>query len=110
MTRDWFLALNNLALKVVCVKNYSKVGTISKVHNEVAVETWMAKRSIADYINASLHGFAYYIIHTSFKRPFFVGKNFDHLFDFKSLILLLFSKFFCCLIDLSRLVFGSIET
>ena len=81
MTSDWFLAVDNLTLKVVYAKNYCKVGIISKVHNEVVVETWMAKRSIADYNKTSLHGFAYYILHTSFKRPFFVGKNlFIYLF------------------------------
>ena len=38
MTSDQRLALSNLALKVVSTKNYSKVGTILEVNNEVVIE------------------------------------------------------------------------
>ena len=75
MTRGHFLALSNSALKVVSGKKYSKVGIILEVNNDVAVERWIAKICIADYTNTSLHGFAYFIFHSSFKRPFFVGKK-----------------------------------
>ena len=74
MASDRFLVLSNSALKVLS-KNYSKVGIILDVNNEVVVETWMAKRCIDDYTSASLHGFAYFVLQPSFKRPFFVGKN-----------------------------------
>ena len=46
MAGDPFLALSNSALKVLS-KNYSKVGIILDVNNEVVVETWIAKRCIA---------------------------------------------------------------
>ena len=75
MTSDQFLALSNLALKVVSAKIYSKVGIILEVNIKVVVKTWMTRRSIADYTNTSQHGFACFILHPSFKRPFFVGKN-----------------------------------
>ena len=39
MTSDRFLALSNSALKKVSGKNYSKVGIILKVNNEVVAET-----------------------------------------------------------------------
>ena len=39
MTSDQFLVLSNSALKEVSVKNYSKVGIILEVNNEIAVET-----------------------------------------------------------------------
>ena len=83
MISDQFLALNNIALKVVSVKKYSKVWIILEVNNEVVAETWMARRSIADYINTSLHGFAYFVLHPSFKRPFFAGENSNLLHRFK---------------------------
>ena len=35
----------------------------------------MVKRCIADYTNPSLHGFAYFVLHSSFKRPFMGVKN-----------------------------------
>ena len=47
MASDQFLALRNSVLKVL-IKNYSKVGIILDVNNEVVVETWIAKRCIAD--------------------------------------------------------------
>ena len=56
-------------------ENYSKVGVKLEVNNEVLVEAWMAKRYIVDYTSTSLHDFAYFVLHPSFKRPFFVGKN-----------------------------------
>ena len=39
-----FFGLSNSALKVVSGKNYSKVGFILEVNNEVVVETWIVKR------------------------------------------------------------------
>ena len=81
MTSDQFLALSNSALKEVSGKNYSKVGIILEVNNEIAVETRMSKRCIADYTNTSLNGSAYFLLHPSFKRPFFVVKN-SNLFYF----------------------------
>ena len=39
MTSDRFLALINSTLKVVSGKNYSKVGIILEVNNEVVVKT-----------------------------------------------------------------------
>ena len=81
MTSDRFLALSNSALKVVSGNNHYKVGIILEVNNEFVVETLMAKRCIAYYTNASLHGFAYFVLHPSCKRPFFVGKN-SNLFNF----------------------------
>ena len=39
MISDRFLALNNIALKVVSVKKYSKVWIILEVNNEVVAET-----------------------------------------------------------------------
>ena len=56
-------------------KRFLKFGIFLEVNNEVLVETWMAKRCIADYTNTYSHGFAYFVLHPSFKRPFFVGKN-----------------------------------
>ena len=64
MTSDRFLALNNSALKVVIGENYSKVGIALEVNNEVVVEAWLAKRCIADYTNTSLHGIAYFRLHS----------------------------------------------
>ena len=65
-------------------QKYCKVWIILEVNNdEVVVETWMARRSIADYINTSLHGFAYFVLHPSFKRPFFAGENSNLLHRFK---------------------------
>ena len=75
MASNQFLALNNLALKVESAKNYYKVEIILDVNNEDVVETLMAKRSITDYMNTSFHCFSYLVLHSSFKRPFFVGKN-----------------------------------
>ena len=39
MTSDRFLALNNLALKVVSAKKHAKVAGFLEVNNEVVVET-----------------------------------------------------------------------
>ena len=47
----------------------------------VVVEIWMARRCIADYANISLHDFAYFVLHLSFKRPLIVGKS-SNLFYF----------------------------
>ena len=48
MTWNQFLALSNSVFKVIRGKNYSKVGIIFKVNNEIVVETWIAKRYVAD--------------------------------------------------------------
>ena len=64
MKSDWFLALSNSASKVVPIgKNYSKVGVVLRVNNDVVVKTWMTKRCTADYTSTSLHGLAYFVIH-----------------------------------------------
>ena len=63
MTRDRFLALSNSVLKEVSGKNCSKVGIILEVNSGVVVETLMAKRCIADYINTFLRGFAYFVLY-----------------------------------------------
>ena len=47
---------------MVSLKNYSKVGIILEVYNDVVVETCMAERYVADYTNTSLHGFAYFVL------------------------------------------------
>ena len=44
-------------------KNYSKVGVVLRVNNEVVVKIWMTKRCTADYSSTSLHGLAYFVIH-----------------------------------------------
>ena len=44
------------------------------------------KRCIADYTSTSLHGFAYFVLHPSFKRSFFVGKN-SNLFYYLRFVL-----------------------
>ena len=59
----WFLALTKSVLKIVSGKDYSKVGILLEVNNEVVVETCMAKTCIADNTNTSLHGFAYFVLH-----------------------------------------------
>ena len=48
MTWNQFLALSNSVFKVIRGKNCSKVGIIFKVNNEIVVETWIAKRYVAD--------------------------------------------------------------
>ena len=48
MTWNQFLALSTSVFKVIRGKNYSKVGIIFKVNNEIVVETWIAKRYVAD--------------------------------------------------------------
>ena len=58
MKSDWCLALNNSALKRVVGKTIPNLG----LNNEIAVETWVMKRFIADYTNTSLHGFAYFVL------------------------------------------------
>ena len=69
MTSGRFLAWSKSALQVASGKNYSEVWIISEVNNEVVVETWMAKRCIADYTNTYLHTFAYSVLRPSFKKP-----------------------------------------
>ena len=68
MTSDRFLALSYSALKVVS-KNYSKVGIILEVNNEVVVQTRMVKRCMAEYTSTSLHGFAYFYSILVLKDP-----------------------------------------
>ena len=46
-------------------KNYSKVGVVLRVNNEVVVKIWMTKRCTADCTSTSLHGLAYFVIHPS---------------------------------------------
>ena len=75
MTSYRFLALRNSALKAVSGKTYYKVAIILEVNNEVVVKTSMGKRCIADYTNTFSHGFAYFVLHPSVKRPFFAAKN-----------------------------------
>ena len=66
MKSDWFLTLSNSASKVVPIgKNYSKVGVVLRVNNEVVVKIWMTKRCTADCTSTSLHGLAYFVIHPS---------------------------------------------
>ena len=81
LTSDRFVALRNFTLMLISGKNYSKLELILEVNNAVVVETWMTKRCIADYANASLHGFGYFVPLPPFERPLIVGKK-SNLFYF----------------------------
>ena len=81
MTSDRFLALGNSTPKLIIGKNYSKIEIILEVNNAVVVKIWMTKSCIADYTNTSLHRSAYFVLHSSFKRPLIVGKK-SNLFYF----------------------------
>ena len=55
----WLMfSVKQLSIKKVVRKTIPNLG----LNNEIAVETWVMKRFIADYTNTSLHGFAYFVL------------------------------------------------
>ena len=73
--------LRNSTPKLISGKNYSKIEIVLEVNNAVVVKTWMTKSCIADYNKLLYNGFAYFVLHPSFKRPLIVGKK-SNLFYF----------------------------
>ena len=51
--RRSIFSVKQISIKNVSGKNCSKVGIILEVKNDVVVQTWMAKRCMADYTVAN---------------------------------------------------------